>query len=184
MRLPKRLLTKHRRARLIAWTLAVLAWLAWVFSAGGAPNRRHMRQRYGFISLDRLARNIALLIIVRAAEIGGVKRYRSNPFFSRLRGRHRWPRHVTRSIIGARQRRALRHSDVTTRVAILTGALHRLDAWAARLARPPRHDPAVAGAHHDPAGGGARRARGHACISRRQLLRLKVGARASGERAS
>jgi len=138
MQLPKRHLTKHRRARLIAWTLAMLAWFAWVFSAGGAPKRRHMRQRYGFISLDGLARNVALLIIVRAAELGGVRRYRSNPFFSRLRGRHRWPRHITRSIIGARLRRALKHRDFTTRVAILARALRRLDAWAERHARRRR----------------------------------------------
>jgi hypothetical protein len=130
MHLPKRHLTKHRRARLIAWTLAMLAWLAWVFSADRAPKRRHMRKRYGFISLDRLARAVALLIVVRASERAG-RRTTSNPFFARIRGRQRWPRHVTRSVIGARLRRALKHRDFTTRVAILIDALRRIDIWTA-----------------------------------------------------
>jgi hypothetical protein len=135
MHLPKRHLSKHRRARLIAWTLAMLAWLAWVFSADRAPKRRHMRRRYGFISLDRLARTVALLIVVRASEFAG-RRTTSNPFFARIRGRQCWPRHVTRSVIGARLRRALKHEDFTTRVAILVDALRRIDIWAAT--RVPR----------------------------------------------
>lgn len=135
MHLPKRHLTKHRRARLIAWTLAMLAWLAWVFSADRAPKRRHMRRRYGFISLDRLARNIALLIIIRSAEVGRVRRYSSsNRTPSHVRGRDVRPRHVLRSIIGGHLRRALKHGDFTARVAILTSALRRLDAWAAHHA--------------------------------------------------
>jgi hypothetical protein len=134
MQLQKRHLSKHRRARLTAWTLAILAWLAWVFSADRAPKRRHMRKRYGFISLDRLARRVALLVIIRAVELGGIRRYKSNPFFLRLRGRDRWPRHVTRSLIGGRLRRALKHESFSARVAILTDALNYLDLWAARHA--------------------------------------------------
>lgn len=131
MQLQKRHLSKHRRARLIAWSLAILAWFAWAFSAECAPKRRHMRRRYGLVSLDGLARTVALLILVRAAELAGVRRWRANPFFARVRGRQRWPRHAVRSIIGSRLRRALKHKDFTTRVAILTDALRRLDAWAA-----------------------------------------------------
>lgn len=132
MHLPKRHLTKHRRARLIAWSFAMLAWLAWVFSADRAPQRRHMRRRYGFISLDRLARNVALLIIIRSTEVGSVRRYSSNDRTpSHVRGRDVRPRHIIRSLIGGRLRRALKHGDFTTRVAILTSALRHLDAWAA-----------------------------------------------------
>jgi hypothetical protein len=131
MQLPKRHLTKHRRARLIAWTLAMLAWLAWVFSADRAPRRRHMRRRYGFLSLDRLARNVALLIIIRATEVGRIRRYSSSDrICTHVRGRDVRLRHLTRSLIGGRLRRALKHGDFTTRVAILTSALRHLDAWA------------------------------------------------------
>jgi len=137
MQFQKRHLSKHRRARLIAWTLAILAWVAWVFSAERAPQRRHMRQRYGFISLEGLARNVAMLVFIRAAELAGV-RHRRNPFFSRLRGRQLWPRHALRSLIGGRLRRALKHKDFTARVAILTDALRRLDVWAARHVRRAR----------------------------------------------
>ena len=137
MQFQKRHLTKHRRARLIAWSLAILAWVAWVFSADRAPSRRHMRQRFGFISLEGLARNVAMLILIRAAELAGV-RYRQKPFFSHIRGRQLWPRHALRSVIGGRLRRALKHKDFTTRVAILTDALRRLDVWAARHVRRAR----------------------------------------------
>jgi hypothetical protein len=129
MYLPKRHLSKHRRARLIAWTLAILAWLAWAFSAERAPQRRHMRRRYGFISLEGLARTIALLVVSRAGELACMRR-RANPFFARVRGRQRWPRHIKRSIIGARLRRRLKHPDFATRVAILAAAAANLDAWA------------------------------------------------------
>ncbi|MGD9982277.1 MAG: hypothetical protein AB7H66_13125 [Hyphomonadaceae bacterium] len=137
MHIPKRHLSQHRRARLIAWTLAMLAWLAWVFVADRAPSRRHMRQRYGLISLDRLARKVALLILVRAGELAH-KRRRANPFLARCRGRARQPRHICRSIIGSRLRRALKHRDFTTRITILTDALRRLDVWARRYVRQMR----------------------------------------------
>jgi hypothetical protein len=131
MHLPKRHISKHRRARLVAWSLAMLAWLAWVFSADRAPKRRHMRRRYGLMSLDRLAQMLALLIVVRAGELACTGRYRANPFFNRVRGRQAWPRHALRATIGGRLRRALKHKCFTTRVAILTDAARRLDAWAA-----------------------------------------------------
>jgi hypothetical protein len=138
MQFPKRHLTKHRRARLIAWSLAMLAWLAWVFSADRAPRRRHMRRRYGFMSLDGLARTVALLIVSRAGDLARTRR-KANPFFARIRGRDRWPRHVRRSLIGGRLRRALKHKDFPTRVAILSDALRRLDLWAARHVERIRH---------------------------------------------
>jgi hypothetical protein len=129
MHLPKHHVSKHRRARLIAWTLAMLAWLAWVFSADVAPKRRHLRRRYGFLSLDRLARTLSVLIVLRAAELAGVRR--GNPFRSRIPGRKVWVRHAVRSIVGGRLRRALKHKDFTTRIALLTDAARRLDGWAA-----------------------------------------------------
>jgi hypothetical protein len=131
-------LPKHARARLIAWTLAMLAWLAWAMSGAAAPKRRHIRRRYRFISLDRLARTTAMLIISRAGDLARKRFGRRNPFFNRVRGRARWPRHVMRSLIGGRLRRALKHESFTTRVAILADALRRIDAWAAPLVKRVR----------------------------------------------
>jgi hypothetical protein len=139
MHLAKRHLPKHARARLIAWTLAMLAWIAWALSAATGPKRRHIRRRYGFISLDRIARTVALLIVARAGELARKRRRGGNPFFNRGRGRRLWPRHIQRSIIGARLRRALKHKSFTTRVAILTDALRRIDAWAAPVVKRMRH---------------------------------------------
>jgi hypothetical protein len=135
MHLAKRHLPKHARARLIAWTLAMLAWIAWALSAATTPNRRHIRRRYGFVSLDRLARTVALLIVSRAADLAHRRRRDRNPFFNRVRGRQVWPRHVQRSIIGARLRRALKHKNFTSRVALLTDALKRIDVWAAPVVK-------------------------------------------------
>ncbi len=139
MHLAKRHLSKHARARLIVWTLAMLAWVAWALSAATIPKRRHIRRRYAFLSLDRLARTVALLIVARAGELARARRHKRNPFFNRIRGRQVWPRHITRSIIGARLRRALKHKTFTTRVALLTDALKRVDAWAAPLVKRLRH---------------------------------------------
>jgi hypothetical protein len=135
MHLPKHHVSKHRRARLIAWTLAMLAWIAWALSAATAPKRRHVRRRYGFISLDRLARTVAMLIVSRACDLARLRRGAGNRFFNRIGGRAMWPRHARRSIIGGRLRRALKHGNVSARIAILTDALRRIDAWAAPLAR-------------------------------------------------
>jgi hypothetical protein len=41
MHLPKRHLTKHHRARLVAWTLAMLAWMAEVLFAAAPFIARH-----------------------------------------------------------------------------------------------------------------------------------------------
>lgn len=112
----------------------MLAWVAWALSGATAPKRRHIRRRYGFISLDRLARTAAMLIVSRAGELARRRRAR-NPFFNRVRGRARWPRHVMRSIIGGRLRRALKHDNFSVRVAILADALRRIDAWAAPIAK-------------------------------------------------
>lgn len=139
MHLQKRHFPKHARARLIVWTLAMLAWIAWALSGATAPKRRHIRRRYRYFSLDRLARTVALLIVSRAGDLARLRRGHGNPFFNRVRGRARWPRHAERSIVGGRLRRALQHESFSARVAILTDALRRIDAWAAPLVKRIRH---------------------------------------------
>jgi hypothetical protein len=53
MKLHRRPITKHQRARLIAWTLAMLMWMASVLK-GAAFTPRHQRQRAERMSLDFL----------------------------------------------------------------------------------------------------------------------------------
>lgn len=117
----------------------MLAWIAWAVSSAASPKRRHIRRRYRFISLDRLTRTVALLIISRAGDLARRRHEKANPFFNRVRGRARWPRHVFRSLIDGRLRRALKHRDFTARIALLSDALRRIDAWAAPLVKRLRH---------------------------------------------
>ncbi|WP_395645606.1 hypothetical protein [Terricaulis sp.] len=125
-------LSPHRRARLIAWALAMLAWVHAVFFDGRIMSRRRLRQRGGFLSLDYIARVVTQLIILRAAELARLHRRRLA--FHR-HGADLRPRHLRRSAIGARIRRALRHRDLGQRIARLSAALHALDAWAAHFAK-------------------------------------------------
>jgi hypothetical protein len=125
-------LTQHRRRRLVLWALAMLAWIASVF-AGIAPTRRHLSQR-GAMSIHRLARMVKQLVLLRAADIAGLKRKTRPPLLFK-RGRDMRRRHIMRSMVGSRLRRALDHRDPVARIAILIDALTHLDDWAARFAK-------------------------------------------------
>lgn len=129
---PRPRLSPHRQSRLIAWALAMLLWLRSVLNI----SRRHLRQRGAFFTLDRLARLITNLIVIRAAEIAGNRTPRRRLF--RDRGVDLRRRHFRRSVIGARLRRALKHRDFDTRIAILIRALRDLEPLAARLAKRMR----------------------------------------------
>ena len=109
--------------------------LMWIAShlAGREPGARHLRQRHRSMSLHGLARMVKQLILLRAADIAGLKRKQRPLFFKHGRDLRR--RHFMRSILGARLRRALNHRDPMARIAILIGALTNIDAWAARFAK-------------------------------------------------
>ncbi|WP_395645434.1 hypothetical protein [Terricaulis sp.] len=126
-------LSPNRRARLVAWTLAMLAWVNAVFFDGHIMTRRQLRQRGGFLSLDHIARALTQLIILRAAEL--VRLHRRGRMSFHKHGADMRPRHLRRSVIGSRIRRALKHRDAGQRIAILITALKTLDVWAARLAQ-------------------------------------------------
>lgn len=130
---PKPRLSRHQRARLIAWTLALLLWFARVLPAGLAPARRHIRQRCAFFDLNWIARWISGLVLLRAHELAGLSRRTPPPLYRY--GRRRKPASFLRSAFGARLRRALKHRDVATRISILIDALRRLDAFAARFTK-------------------------------------------------
>ncbi|WP_395646769.1 hypothetical protein [Terricaulis sp.] len=129
---PKPRLSPHRRARLIAWSLAMLLWLRSVLSGGAIMSRRRIRQRGGLFQLDRLARFITNLIIIRAGEIAGNRGPRRRLF--RDRGADREPRHLRRSVIGSRLRRALKHRDIDVRLALLIRALRGIEVLAEAFA--------------------------------------------------
>ena len=136
---PSHSLSQHRFARLIAWARLMLAWIgAVLFSTGAvAVKRRHIRRRYGFLSLDRMAHMTACLIFARACDLARrppVRRgaplldHAPHGFAKRTRGRH-----LLRSAIGSKLRGALRHRDLGVRLSILIDALANLDAWARLL---------------------------------------------------
>jgi hypothetical protein len=131
MQLQKRPLSKHRRARLIAWTLAMLAWLAQVLLAHAPFTQRHERQRGARMSLERLARQVKLLIISRALD-RLPRRRRRGPAF---RGRALTPRSVIRALIGASLRRTFKRKHIGERIFALMHALIHIDDYAARIAK-------------------------------------------------
>src|SRR5690606_10370018 len=110
MNKPVHFLTPHRTARLIAWALAMLAWVADALLGQGATPRRRFRQRGAFCSLRRLTPFVCHLAIVRTAEIAGVRRrgrFIRNTAPAGFR-RRTAPRALTRACIGARLRKAVK----------------------------------------------------------------------------
>lgn len=130
---PKPRLSRHQRSRLIAWTLALLLWLARALQTGVAPARRHIRRRYAFFDLDWIARRICKLVLLRAHELARLSRRKPGPLHRY--GQCRKLSGFLRSAFGARLRRALKHRDFATRISILIDALRRLDAFATRFAK-------------------------------------------------
>ena len=84
------------------------------------------------MSIHGLTLMVKQLILLRAGEIAGLRRRRLL-FFKRGRDLRR--RHLMRSILGSKLRRALHHRDPIARIAILIDALTHLDAWASRFAK-------------------------------------------------
>jgi hypothetical protein len=126
-------LTQHRLRRLALWTLAMLSWLAAMLPANRAIARRHLQQRIGFISLPWLTRRVGHILIVRAAQLGRLRRRKRLRFWRH--GRDLRPAHLIRSVLGGRLRRALKHRDAATWIAKLIHVLRNLDAYARPLIR-------------------------------------------------
>jgi hypothetical protein len=134
MNKPVRFLKPHRTARLIAWALAMLTWVADALFGEGAPHRRRLRQRSRHFSLDRLARLTCLLALARAAEIAGIRpreRVIRNAAPAGFR-RRTTPHALIRACIGARLRKSLKRGDIATRIRVLAAALSDIDAFARR----------------------------------------------------
>jgi hypothetical protein len=110
-----------------------LQWLHSVFCGAEIMTRRRLRQRGGLLSLDWLARWVARLVLVRAAEFVGPRRPLRR--LIRERGVDLKPRHFMRSVIGSKLRRMLKHRDAVKRITLLIGALSALDTLAALFAK-------------------------------------------------
>lgn len=132
MHAAKPLISKHRHARILSWTLAALLWLARALNFDTPPSRRHVRRYAWLFDLDAIARHIARLIIIAAAATPGL---RHRPAPRTLHGRSRARAGFMRSVIGTRLRRALKHRDLTARIALLIDALNRIDALACAFAK-------------------------------------------------
>jgi hypothetical protein len=128
----RRFLTQHRFQRLILWTLAVLTWTAAILSNTRDVSARHQRQRFD-LSLPWLTRIVGELLIVRAGRLARLRR--NKPIRYWRRGRDLRRRHLMRSILGSRLRRALRHKHTVTWIANLIAVLRNLDTHAAQLAQ-------------------------------------------------
>ena len=130
MQTAKRHLTKHRRQRIILWTLAMLTWIAAVLFGDRNVAARHWRQR-GDISLDALKRMVIQLMIIRAGELARIRR-RTIRFHKR--GRDLRLGHLYRRVLGSKLRRALTRKNVAARVLTLIAVLSNLDLYASQLA--------------------------------------------------
>lgn len=142
MHKPTRFLSPHRRNRLTAWALAMLEWIASALFTERTPKRRHIRQRYGRVSLRTLTRFTCLLAIIRVVEISGIRPRRRAVRNAAPAGfrRRTDSSAFLRACIGARLRKAIKRGDLATRLRFLTAALSDIDAFARRylLARALR----------------------------------------------
>lgn len=130
------ILDQRRVARVVLWAQTFLSWaLLLLYSTTSRINRRHMRQRYGLLSLEGVKQIVCALIIVRAVEIarlrGGSRRQPrdASPLGFRCRARTGG---LMRASIGSRLRVALRHRDLRERIARLLAAFADIDGFACR----------------------------------------------------
>lgn len=133
MNFTPRPLSKHRRARLIAWALAMLVWMAQVLFGAVAFKPRHERQRAERMSLAGLERMVKQLIISRAIDLSRRRWRRSR--VRAYRGRALVARSWANAVIGSRVRRMLRRRAIGERIAVLIHALRHLDYYAALVAK-------------------------------------------------
>lgn len=109
----------------------MLQWIAVVVFAGKRITRRDLRHR-GDVSVAWLRRVTEELLIVRASEL-----VRTRPGKPRIwkHGRNLRPRHLMRSILGARLRCVLRHKHHRAQIGALIAVLRDLDHYAELLAQ-------------------------------------------------
>jgi hypothetical protein len=118
----------RRLARLIVWAQAMIVWAAAAMLGDWRPHRRHIRRRYGALSLTKLTHLVRNLLIARVAQL--VRRRRpplpwrdfSQPGFRRQRRRT-----ALRAIGGSRLRRFMSEGSLAQRLARLVQIVRNLD---------------------------------------------------------
>lgn len=133
MQTPRQFLTTARqRQRLVLWALAMLSWIAAVLFAGRRVDVRQLRRRYNRASIEGLTRITLHLVVIRASELGRWRRRRPLLW---SRGRDMRVRHLIRSLVGSKLRRALKRERLSERIEALRYVLRHLDVFARYLAR-------------------------------------------------
>lgn len=137
MQSPQPAITPHRFARIVLWAKRMLAWVALTLHSESAPRvmRRHIRQRYGFISLAWIERLVGALALIRAAKIARLKPLKRAPAHTAApSGFHRRAPRAggRRATLGGRFRKALKRRDPRERLHCLLSALSDIDAFARR----------------------------------------------------
>ena len=128
-----RSISKHYRARLIAWTLSMLLWTFQALCAG-MFSPRHERQRRERMSLIWLTQQVKLLIISRANDFAHDPR-RRRQIISYRGCRNVLKPGFVNALIGARIRRLLNRKGVIERISALVSALHHIDDYAIHVAK-------------------------------------------------
>ena len=131
-----RSISKHYRARLIAWTLSMLMWTFQALCAGRF-SPRHERQRRERMSLVWLTQQVKLLIISRANDFAHDPRRRRRIISYRGCRNVLKPGFVN-AALGVRLRRTLNRKGLIERIAALVQALHQIDDYATIVAHRMR----------------------------------------------
>jgi hypothetical protein len=133
------LLNPNRIARLVSWAVAMLSWIALALCGARFTSRRHVRQRYGFVSLAWLTKLLGALAMIRAAEMAPVRpppsRTMRNAAPAGFRRRINRPGQM-RAILGSRLRKALAAPTAHGRICRLIAAFRDLDGFARRYLLP------------------------------------------------
>lgn len=133
------LLNPNCIARLVSWAVAMLSWIALALCGERFTSRRHVRQRYGFISLAWLTKLLGALAMIRAAEMAPARPPPSRtirnaaPTGFRRRINRTIP---TRAILGSRLRKALAAPTAHDRIERLIAAFRDLDGFARHYLLP------------------------------------------------
>lgn len=133
------LLNPNRIARLVSWAVAMLSWIALALCGERFTSRRHVRQRYRFVSLAWLTKLLCALAMIRAGEMAPARPQPSrkirNAAPDGFRRRINRPG-LNRAILGSRLRKALAAPTAHGRIGRLIAAFRDLDGFARRYLLP------------------------------------------------
>lgn len=119
-----------RLPRLIVWATAMIIWAASAFLGERRTNRRHIRQRYGALNINKLAHLVRNLMIIRAAHFLRPRTQSTRRQFASTGFRHSRGASSLRAIAGSRLRRFLNQGDLATRLTRFVQIVRNLDAYA------------------------------------------------------